>query len=452
MAKNDKTMFICDECGYKSGKWLGRCPECSAWNTMVAFNPAPAQAQLPGVPVQSNARGVMLSGVSGESADRMSTGIGELDRVLGGGAVRGSVTLLGGDPGIGKSTLLMQAAGNLAKGCRVLYVTGEESASQLKLRADRLGVDSDMLVLADALLTSVDAQIEEYAPEALIIDSIQTMYDPYSTGLAGSVSQIRQCTARLLRYAKGLSISVFIVGHVTKEGALAGPKLLEHMVDTVLYFEGDRHDSFRLLRAVKNRFGSTDEIGVFEMRDTGMVEVNDPSRLFLSGSGLPGCAVTCAMEGTRPLLAEVQALLTRSQFSNPRRFATGLDAGRLGLLLAVLEQKARLALSDYDIYANVVGGLKLTERACDLSVLLCVASAVSGVPVPRDTAAIGEVSLTGELRAVSRLDKRVSECARLGYRRVILPACDFSPPPGVTLLTAATVEEAIALVGILPTV
>ena len=439
MAKNDRTIYVCGECGYESGKWLGHCPACSAWNTMVAFTPSPISSSASSA-VGAKASGVLLSNIKSETVPRILTGIGELDRVLGGGIVLGSCILLGGDPGIGKSTLLMQAAGNIASTCKVLYVSGEESAAQLKLRADRLHVTADMMILSDTLLTDIDTQIESYKPDILIVDSIQTIYNPDIASTAGSVTQIRECTARFMRYAKAYGISVFIVGHVTKEGALAGPRMLEHMVDTVLYFEGDRHDSLRLLRAVKNRFGSTNEIGVFEMRDVGMAQITDPSELFLSGSRLPGCAVTCVMEGTRPMLAEVQALLVRSQFANPRRFATGLDTGRLGLLLAVLEKKTSLSLSDMDIYANVVGG--------DLAVVLCVASAISGKPLPKSTAVIGEVSLTGELRRVSRTDKRISECERLGYKRIIVPFDDYPKSGDIQLLKVKTIAEAAALVGI----
>ncbi|MCI7570811.1 MAG: DNA repair protein RadA [Clostridiales bacterium] len=447
MAKNDRTIYVCGECGYESGKWLGHCPACSAWNTMVAFTPSPISSSASSA-VGAKASGVLLSNIKSETVPRILTGIGELDRVLGGGIVLGSCILLGGDPGIGKSTLLMQAAGNIASTCKVLYVSGEESAAQLKLRADRLHVTADMMILSDTLLTDIDTQIESYKPDILIVDSIQTIYNPDIASTAGSVTQIRECTARFMRYAKAYGISVFIVGHVTKEGALAGPRMLEHMVDTVLYFEGDRHDSLRLLRAVKNRFGSTNEIGVFEMRDVGMAQITDPSELFLSGSHLPGCAVTCVMEGTRPMLAEVQALLVRSQFANPRRFATGLDTGRLGLLLAVLEKKTSLSLSDMDIYANVVGGLRIAERACDLAVVLCVASAISGKPLPKSTAVIGEVSLTGELRRVSRTDKRISECERLGYKRIIVPFDDYPKSGDIQLLKVKTIAEAAALVGI----
>jgi len=440
VAKAPKTIYICGECGYESGKWLGRCPNCDSWNTLVESVPVPA------VRTAAPARALPLSQVETTGARRISTGMAELDRVLGGGVVAGSTVLLGGDPGIGKSTLLMQTAARLAQIGTVLYVTGEESAAQLKLRAERLGVTGEMLLLAETDLASIEAEIGRVHPAFLIIDSIQTMASPDIASAPGSVAQVREATALLTRVAKGTACAVFIVGHVTKEGALAGPRVLEHMVDTVLYFEGDRHDAFRLLRAVKNRFGSTDEIGVFEMRDTGMAEIADPSGLFLSGTRAPGCAVTCAMEGTRPMLVELQALISPSAFNNPRRMAAGLDGNRLILLLAVLEKKAFLSLSNQDVYANVVGGIRLEERASDLAAALCVASALLETALPAATACIGEVSLTGEVRPVSRLDKRISECARLGYTHLILPKAEKLPrAEGVTFHPVATLADAVRL-------
>ena len=372
MAKGPKTVYICGECGYESGKWMGRCPNCNSWNTMVEAEPAPALARR----ISASSRALPLSQVEAEGARRISTGMAELDRVLGGGVVAGSTVLLGGDPGIGKSTLLMQTAAHLAQRGTVLYVTGEESAAQLKLRAERLGVTGEMLILAETDLAVIEAEVSRTHPAFLMIDSIQTMTSQEIASAPGSVTQVREATTLFTHIAKGLSCAVFIVGHVTKEGALAGPRVLEHMVDTVLYFEGDRHDAFRLLRAVKNRFGSTDEIGVFEMRDTGMAEITDPSCIFLSGTQAPGCAVTCAMEGTRPMLVEIQALISPSAFNNPRRMAAGMDGNRLILLLAVLEKKAFLSLSNQDVYANVVGGIRLEERASDLAAAMCIASAL----------------------------------------------------------------------------
>ena len=379
----------------------------------------------------------------------MSSGIGELDRVLGGGIVPGSVTLLGGDPGIGKSTLLMQTAAELTKQGTVLYVTGEESASQLKLRAERLGVGGDMLILAENDLSAIESEVDRVKPAYVMIDSIQTMYSADCSGANGSTSQIREATSLITRMAKRTGAATFIVGHVTKDGAIAGPRILEHMVDTVLYFEGDRQDSFRLLRSVKNRFGSTDEIGVFEMRSTGMAEISDPSTLFITGTDLPGCAVTCAMEGTRPMMVEVQALLSTSPFSNPRRMAAGLDNNRLVLLLAVLEKKAGLRFYDKDVYTNVVGGIRLDERACDLAVAMCIAGAGADIALPPRTAILGELSLTGEVRPVNRLDKRIQECARLGFSHIVVPNSDTLPKvDGLNYTRVKNIREALCILGI----
>lgn len=421
MAKTQKTVYLCGECGYESGKWLGRCPNCDSWNTFVEAVPAPvARSAAP-------ARALPLKEVRADAARRVSTGMGELDRVLGGGIVCGSTVLLGGDPGIGKSTLLMQTADKLTFLGTVLYVTGEESAAQLKLRAERLGLGGEIYLLAETDISVIEGEISRVKPDYLIIDSIQTMYCGEVTSAPGSVSQVRESTAFLTRTAKTTGCAVFIVGHVTKEGAIAGPRVLEHMVDTVLYFEGDRHDAFRLLRSVKNRYGSTNEIGVFEMREEGMAEIPDPSGLFLSGANASGCAVTCVMEGTRPMLVEVQALISSSPFNNPRRMTAGLDLNRLILLLAVLEKKAYLSLADKDVYANVVGGIRLEERACDLAEALCIASALLDVPLPPNAACLGEISLTGEIRPVSRMDKRMGECVRLGYTTLLVPKSEKLP-------------------------
>ena len=352
--------------------------------------------------------------------------------------------------GIGKSTLILQICDKVQGEGKVLYVSGEESAEQIKLRADRLGIkNDDILFLGETDIDIIQNSIESLTPKLVIIDSIQTMSCQHVSSAPGSASQIKEATSALMRLAKENGITVFVIGHVTKEGSLAGPKMLEHMVDTVLYFEGDRQDSFRLLRSVKNRFGSTDEIGVFEMRSSGMTEIPDPSTLFITGTDLAGCAVTCAMEGTRPMLVEVQALLSPSPFSNPRRMAAGIDNSRLVLLLAVLEKKANLRLSDKDVYTNVVGGLRLAERAGDLAVAMAIASAASEKPLPPHTAILGEISLTGEVRPVNRLDKRIQECARLGYSRLIVPHSDNLPSiPGVKYLKVKSVAESLALLGI----
>ena len=446
MAKAKGSVFFCGECGYESTKWLGKCPACGSWNTMLE------QKKISSVPSINNltyAHAIPLADVTTTASGRVSSGIGELDRVLGGGIVPGSVTLLGGDPGIGKSTLLMQTAAELTKQGTVLYVTGEESASQLKLRAERLGVGGDMLILAENDLSAIESEVDRVKPAYVMIDSIQTMYSADCSGSNGSISQIREATSLITRMAKRTGAATFIVGHVTKDGAIAGPRILEHMVDTVLYFEGDRQDSFRLLRSVKNRFGSTDEIGVFEMRSTGMAEISDPSTLFITGTNLPGCAVTCAMEGTRPMMVEVQALLSTSPFSNPRRMAAGLDNNRLVLLLAVLEKKAGLRFYDKDVYTNVVGGIRLDERTCDLAVAMCIAGAGADIALPPRTAILGELSLTGEVRPVNRLDKRIQECARLGFSHIVVPNSDTLPKvDGLNYTRVKNIREALCILGI----
>ena len=446
MAKAKGSVFFCGECGYESTKWLGKCPACGSWNTMLE------QKKISSAPSINNltyAHAIPLADVTTTASGRVSSGIGELDRVLGGGIVPGSVTLLGGDPGIGKSTLLMQTAAELTKQGIVLYVTGEESASQLKLRAERLGVGGDMLILAENDLSSIESEVDRVKPAYIMIDSIQTMYSADCSGTNGSISQIREATSLITRMAKRTGAATFIVGHVTKDGAIAGPRILEHMVDTVLYFEGDRQDSFRLLRSVKNRFGSTDEIGVFEMRSTGMAEISDPSTLFITGADLPGCAVTCAMEGTRPMMVEVQALLSTSPFSNPRRMAAGLDNNRLVLLLAVLEKKAGLRFYDKDVYTNVVGGIRLDERAGDLAVAMCIAGAGADIALPPRTAILGELSLTGEVRPVNRLDKRIQECARLGFSHIVVPNSDTLPRvDGLNYTRVKNIREALCILGI----
>ena len=446
MAKDkEKTVFLCGECGYESPRWMGKCPACGRWNTLV--EETAVSVRLP----QQRGSVQRLSDVSVMNAARVSTGMSELDRVTGGGLLAGMVVLLGGDPGIGKSTLLMQAADCLAGKGSVLYVSGEESAAQLKLRADRLRVQNDMLLLCDTSLEHALEQAKAQKSDYLIIDSIQTMTCEESQSAPGSVSQVRAATAMLTRYAKENGAAVLIVGHVTKDGAIAGPRVLEHIVDTVLYFEGDRHAGLRLLRAVKNRFGSTNEIGVFEMCDSGMRQVVDPSRLFLSGANAVGCAVTCAIEGSRPMLAEVQSLLIDTAFGSPRRTAAGVDGGRLSLLLAVLEKKAKLKLSDKDVYLNVVGNLRLEERGADLAVALCIASALTEKPLPPHTAVIGELGLTGELRGVAQMETRLHECARLGYTHVLIPKTTSVPRiDGLTIVPVSTISETIDTVRYCP--
>lgn len=444
MAK-EKTVFLCGECGYESPRWMGKCPACGAWNTMV--EEAVVSVRDP----QQRGSVQRLSDVSAMHAARVSTGMSELDRVTGGGLLAGMVVLLGGDPGIGKSTLLMQAADCLAGKGAVLYVSGEESAAQLKLRADRLQVQNDMLLLCDTSLEHALEQARAQKADFLIVDSIQTICTEESESAPGSVSQVRAATAALTRYAKENGTAVLIVGHVTKDGAIAGPRVLEHIVDTVLYFEGDRHAGLRLLRAVKNRFGSTNEIGVFEMGEQGMRQVLDPSRLFLSGENATGCAVTCAIEGSRPMLAEVQSLLIETSFGSPRRTAAGIDGGRLSLLLAVLEKRGRLKLSDKDVYVNVVGNLRLEERGADLAVALCIASALADKALPPHTAAIGELGLTGELRGAAQMETRLRECLRLGYTHVLLPKhARVTKMEGLTLVPVATIAEAVETIRYCP--
>lgn len=439
----EKTKFVCGECGHETGKWFGRCPSCGSWNTLVetAVTEAPKRSAM-----SSGSGAVRLSTVDGREAARTKTGIGELDRVLGGGIVAGSVILIGGDPGIGKSTLLLQAASNLLSSAQVLYVSGEESKAQIKLRAERCGVSGDLLVMTETSVAAIENEVERTKPAFLVIDSIQTMVSTDVASAAGSVTQIREVTAALTRIAKTNGCAVFIVGHVTKEGAIAGPRLLEHMVDTVLYFEGDRHDAFRLLRAVKNRFGSTNEIGIFEMRGDGMAEVSDPSEMFISGNNDTGCAVACIMEGNRPILVEVQSLLASTVYANPRRMAAGMDNNRLMLLLAVLERRAGVRTGEKDVYTNAVGGIRVDDRGADLAVIMAVAGSVFDKRLPERTAVLGEVSLTGEIRPVDRMLNRVSECVRRGYTRVITPySGSLKGIKEAEIVTVRNIRDALSL-------
>lgn len=435
----EKTLYVCGECGYETPRWMGKCPQCGSWNTLVE-----EERVLSRGTASAGTRAVPLQNVRAEAQTRLSTGIGELDRVLGGGLVKGMVVLLGGDPGIGKSTLLLEAADNLAASGPVLYVSGEESNSQIKLRADRLGVKGENLFLYTE--TSAEEAIErakETKAQMLIVDSIQTMESEAAESAAGSVSQVRAATALFTRFAKDTGTVVWIVGHVTKDGAIAGPRVLEHIVDTVLYFEGDRHEGLRLLRAVKNRFGSTDELGVFEMCETGMREVGDPASLFVSGRNVAGTAVTCVLEGSRPLICEIQSLLCPSAFQSPRRTAVGLDVNRLNVLLAVLERKARLRLSDKDVYCDVAGSLRIVDRGADLATAMCIASSILEKPLPEKTVVIGEVGLTGEIRSASQLDTRIKEAVRLGYTTVLVPARSKVSDHACKLVRVGDVSEAI---------
>lgn len=453
MAKTRKTVYFCQNCGYESAKWMGQCPGCNEWNTFVEETVSPLSAGKNGKRSQGLAKPKGLSEIDLSEDERKSSGMGELDRVLGGGIVQGSLVLVGGDPGIGKSTLLLQMCRNLAgEETEVLYISGEESLRQIKMRAMRIGTFTDSLkLLCETNLTVIRELIEKKTPKVAIIDSIQTMYDEDISSAPGSVSQVRESTSVLMQLAKGLGVTIFIVGHVTKEGNVAGPRVLEHMVDTVLYFEGDRHASYRILRAVKNRFGSTNEIGVFEMRNEGLEEVKNPSQFLLDGKpkGASGSVVACSMEGTRPILIEVQALICQSNFGIPRRTAAGTDFNRVNLLMAVLEKRAGLHLSTCDAYVNIAGGIKMNEPAIDLGICLAIASSSQDVVVDDRLLAFGEVGLSGEVRAVSMAEQRVAEAKKLGFERVILPkVCQKSVEKiqGIQKLYVETVREAIQCV------
>lgn len=445
-----KTVFYCTECGNETAKWAGQCPACGAWNTLVEAPAEPKAKSDAARPRKGGTAPKLLSELDTQEEIRFPTGLSELDRVLGGGAVRGSVVLVGGAPGVGKSTLLLQLCGLVGRSEKILYVTGEESRRQLKMRAQRLGVsDGEIYVLAETDLGEIGAAIDSTEPTVVIIDSIQTMFDPELAAAPGSVSQVRECTMSIMRRAKADGFAAFVVGHINKEGNIAGPKVLEHMVDCVLYFEGEQSMSYRILRAAKNRFGSTNEIGVFEMADRGLREVPNPSETLLSGrpTDTPGTCVACVMEGSRPILAEVQALAAKSGYAAARRNSNGIDYNRAMLLLAVLEKRGGLAVSGCDVYVNVVGGLQLDEPAADLATLLAVASSYRDVPIGSDLAAIGEVGLSGEVRSVTQLDHRLSETARLGFRRCIIPEHvrgDVQAPPGLKLISVRNVREAIS--------
>lgn len=452
MAKK-KTKFICQSCGYESARWMGRCPGCGEWNKLVeevemtGKQPIKTfQHSAPGI----QAKAAPITSIETEHEPRVTTKMKELNRVLGGGVVPGSLILIGGDPGIGKSTLLLQVSAQLADvNQKVLYISGEESIKQTKLRADRLNVSSpELYIYAETNLESIHHTIEDISPDFVVVDSIQTVYHPEVTSAPGSVSQVRECTAELMRIGKTKGIAIFIVGHVTKEGAIAGPRLLEHMVDTVLYFEGERHHTYRILRAVKNRFGSTNEMGIFEMKELGLEEVENPSEIFLEerSKGASGSTVVASMEGTRPVLVEIQALISPTSYGNPRRMATGIDHNRVSLLMAVLEKRVGLLLQNQDAYLKVAGGVKLDEPAIDLSVAVSIASSFRDKPTRATDCIIGEVGLTGEVRRVSRIEQRVQEAAKLGFERVILPANNiggWKAPEGIQLIGVKTVGDAL---------
>ena len=447
-----KTVFFCTNCGNEFPKWQGRCPACGAWNTIEEHVQKPVAAgKARSAPVGSSRTPKHLREVDIDDEIRFTTGMGELNRVLGGGAVAGSLVLVGGAPGIGKSTLLLQICSSLCKDRTVLYVSGEESERQIKLRADRLSVSSDNLyLLSETRISDIMEAVDSLKPDVLIADSIQTLYNEENESAPGSISQVKDCTMSLMQLSKADGITVFVVGHINKDGNIAGPKVLEHMVDCVLYFEGDQNSSYRLLRAAKNRFGSTNEIGVFEMTESGLLEVPNPSQMLLEGrpEGASGTCVACVMEGTRPVLAEVQALVAKTSFNVPRRASDGFDFNRAVLLMAVSEKRAGMKLSLFDVYINVIGGLKLDEPGADLSVVLSVASSYRDQPVSDDLVAIGEVGLTGEIRAVSNLSQRLSEVARLGFHKCVIPKSGSDKveiPVGLTVYRVKNLREAIEI-------
>ena len=451
MAKAKTSAFFCQNCGYESSKWMGQCPACREWNTFVEeLVDRKALSTSGKIKPVTEAKPVPLSAIKTSDEERISTSMPELDRVLGGGVVKGSLVLVGGDPGIGKSTLLLQVRRNLSgQNLSVLYVSGEESLQQIKLRAERIGTFSDHLeLLCETSLDTIRTVIERNKPQIVVIDSIQTMYNENVSSAPGSVSQVRESTGVLMQIAKGMDISIFIVGHVTKEGVVAGPRVLEHMVDTVLYFEGDRHESYRILRGVKNRFGSTNEIGVFEMRTEGLVEVENPSEYMLSGKpkDASGSVVACSIEGTRPILLEIQALICHSYFNNPRRTATGTDFNRVNLLMAVLEKRIGMQLSDCDAYVNIAGGIRMNEPAIDLGIVLAIMSSKLDLTIDEKTICFGEVGLSGEVRGVSMAEQRVAEAVKLGFEVCILPKVSL-PSVGkkyaMKLIGVANVREAL---------
>lgn len=454
MATKSKTVFVCGECGYETPKWVGKCPGCGEWNTMVEDVRLPQKAAVSAAPRPAHTFSAMpLSQINAADEHRFVTGISELDRVLGGGIVKGSVILLSGDPGIGKSTILLQVCNALQGDIKILYVSGEESAIQIKLRAKRIGVESDAVsVMTETDVQTVCEYINSARPDLVMIDSIQTMQHPDISSSPGSIVQVRESANLLLRTGKSLDIPIFIVGHVNKGGDIAGPKVMEHIVDTVLYFEGERNQSYRILRAIKNRFGSTNEIGVFEMTETGLAEVENPSAMMLSGrmSDVSGGCITCIIEGMRPILAEVQGLVAATGFGNARRTAAGFDYNRLNLLLAVLEKRLGLMFSNLDTYINIVGGIRLDEPAADLAVAMALVSRLRDIPIDENTIAFGEIGLSGELRSVPRAQARVNEAERMGFTRCILPTACLkqinSTPGGIKLIGVKRLSDAVAFI------
>lgn len=453
-----KKSFVCTACGYESVRWYGKCPGCDAWNTMEETIETPSDSPAAKPQKQRGGTGAQVQKIyeiEASAQTHETTGIGEFDRVLGGGIVDGSLMLVGGEPGVGKSTLLLQTCAQVARrGKRVLYITGEESARQIRLRADRLGASKEEIaVLAENAMDAIEEKLNAVQPDFVVIDSIQTMYRPDMASAPGSVSQVRESAAMMMRYAKTNGCAVILVGHVTKDGAIAGPRVLEHMVDVVLYFEGDYQHEYRLLRAVKNRFGSVNELGMFSMTGEGMVPVENASETLIShrALGASGSVVFCCMEGSRPMLVDLQALATQSFYAVPRRTVNGADQGRVALLLAVLEKRAGLRLYNQDVYINVAGGLSLSEPAIDLPLCVAVASSLSDVPLPPDLAVMGEIGLTGEVRAIPQMERRLSECVRLGFKQIMCPADSarkLKTPEGITLMPVRTLAQAISLLGL----
>ncbi|GAA0866375.1 DNA repair protein RadA [Paraclostridium tenue] len=450
-----KTKYVCQECGYENSKWLGKCPECSKWNTFVEEIEEKRSKSNKEVFVidKSSSRPLNINSIETIKEQRFSTCINELDRVLGGGVVKGSLVLVGGDPGIGKSTLLIQVASNVANsGKKVLYISGEESASQIKMRAQRLGIQSDNLyIFAENNLSIIEAHLESVNPDLIIVDSIQTVFSPEITSAPGTVSQIKEGTSRFMKISKKMGISTFVVGHVTKEGSLAGPKVLEHMVDTVLYFEGERFNTYRLIRAVKNRFGSTNELGVFEMRELGLIELENPSKILIAEKpkDVAGSVIISTVEGTRPMLLELQALVSPTSFGIPKRTATGVDYNRVSLLMAVLEKRVGMQIQNQDVYINVVGGLKVNEPSIDLGIVMSIASSFRNIPIDGNVAITGEVGLTGEIRAVSFIEKRISECKKLGFTKIVIPKSNYEAVKdvkGIEICPVDSVRQAINIV------
>ena len=444
-------VFVCNECGYETPKWLGKCPACNSWNTFFEQKIVKEKGKSSEVKTKS-ATPTTLNSIEGKEETRVSTGVGELDRVLGGGIVKGSLILLGGEPGIGKSTLILQICDKMKGEGKVLYVSGEESAEQIKIRADRLGIkNEDILFLGETDIDVISQAITEINPKLVIIDSIQTMYSDEISAAAGTVSQVREITARIMQICKKQNITTVIIGHVTKDGTIAGPRVLEHMVDTVLYLEGERYFSYRILRGVKNRFGSTNEVGMFEMQGSGMEEITNPSSILISEreDNPPGSVIVATMEGTRPLLIEIQALTSQTIFGMPRRTANGIDYNRLTVLMAVLEKRAGMNLSSQDVYLNVVSGIKVGEPAVDLGMILAVASSFKGISIPKDLVAIGEVGLTGEVRSVNMIEKRLKEAEKLGFKKCIIPENNkklLKEKYKLDIIGVKNVEEALKII------